>query len=82
MVSIDKDADKRVKAMHLYLEAFDEGITDAAVNMLRVLTKIHFNLKVEEAEAKLAFNDRINYFIEICSHRSPMDYQTVPNHSI
>jgi transcriptional regulator with XRE-family HTH domain len=59
------DADKRVKAMHLYLEALDEGITDAAVNMLRVLTKIHFNLKVEEAEAKLPFNDRINYFIEI-----------------
>jgi hypothetical protein len=58
------DADKRVKAMHLYLEAFDDGVSDAAVNMLRVLTKILFNIKAETLNANLPFQDRVEFFVE------------------
>lgn len=58
------DAEKQVRAMHLYLEAFDEGVKEAAVNMLRVLTKILFNMRDEVREAELPFQDRIKYFLE------------------
>lgn len=58
------DADKRVEAMHLYLEAYDEGVKESAVNMLRVLTKIHFNLRDKTSDNQFPFQDRINYFLE------------------
>lgn len=58
------DAEKRVEAMHLYLEAFDEGVKEAAVNMLRVLTNILFNIRGQARENKFPFQDRIEYFLE------------------
>lgn len=51
------------KMMNLYLEAFDAGIIEAAVNMLMILTLTQLDFKASNPNKEIPFQERVDYFI-------------------
>jgi Predicted transcriptional regulators len=52
-------------AMKLYIEAYDNGATEAAVNIIRILIKVSHAIKFERKNEELPFQDRINYYLDV-----------------
>lgn len=50
--------------VHLYTEAFDQGVDEAAVNMLRILTNTVMNWKVTEGDKRFPLQERVDFYID------------------
>lgn len=65
-VELEKTGDKSLLTdiVHLYTEAFDQGIDEAAVNMLRILTHTAMNWKVTEGDKRFPLQERVDFYID------------------
>jgi transcriptional regulator with XRE-family HTH domain len=49
--------------MNHYTDAFDQGIMEAAVNMLRILTHTSMNCKIKEPDKEFPLQERVDFYI-------------------
>jgi hypothetical protein len=49
--------------MKLYIDAFDQGIIEAAVNMLRILTHTSMNYRINEPDKEFPLQERVDFYI-------------------
>ncbi len=49
--------------MNLYTDAFDQGIMEAAANMLRILTHTSMNCKIKEPDKAFPLQERVDFYI-------------------
>jgi len=57
------NADEYVKMCHLYMDAFNSGVMDAGINLLRVFSKHHLTLKANGENNPYAFQRKMEYII-------------------
>lgn len=57
------NADEYVKMCHLYMDAFNSGVMDAGINLLRVFSKYHLVLKANGDNNPYAFQRKMEYII-------------------
>ncbi len=64
-IELQKNGDKSLLAdiMRQYTEAFDQGIIEAAVNMLRILTHTSMNCKAQDPDEVFPLQDAVDFYI-------------------
>lgn len=64
-LELQKTGDKSLLSdiMRQYTEAFDRGIMEAAVNMLRILTHTSMNCKVQDPDKEFPLQDAVDFYI-------------------
>jgi hypothetical protein len=64
-LELEKTGDKSLLSgiMHQYTEAFDQGIIEAAVNMLRILTHASMNYILIEPDKIFPLQERVDFYM-------------------
>lgn len=63
-IQITGDAENLMEMIYLYDDALDEGIIEAATNILRVIVRAIMNGKILNPNKKAPLQDKLNYYIK------------------
>lgn len=81
-VELQKTGDKSLLSdiMRQYTEAFDQGIIEAAVNMLRILTHTSMNCKAQDPDKEFPLQGAVDFYIkqlEVEGHLAGSFYRAI-----